>query len=153
MTTIIRIQNRMLYITICTASCFLLCDSEQKKRQSKWTVSLCWRLPIFPGRRQPSIFGTSELNCRVRNGNGWTLTVINTNYVIGTNRILLSHKPVVKKNMKTENGDPWESRTPVWGVRGPRLNHLTNGPRMGDCSCTFKTEQSFSASKAACKFL
>ena len=25
-------------------------------------------------------------------------------------------------------GDPWESRTPVWGVRGPRLDHLTNGP-------------------------
>ena len=30
-------------------------------------------LPIFPGRRQPSIFGASELNCRVRNGYGWTL--------------------------------------------------------------------------------
>ena len=26
------------------------------------------------------------------------------------------------------DGDPWESRTPVWGVRGPRLDHLTNGP-------------------------
>ena len=37
-------------------------------------------LPIFPGRRQPSIFGASELNCRVRNGNGWTLTAINTDY-------------------------------------------------------------------------
>ena len=35
-------------------------------------------LPIFPGRRQPSIFGADELNCRVRNGNGWTLTAINT---------------------------------------------------------------------------
>ena len=35
-------------------------------------------LPIFPGRRQPSIVGASELNCRVRNGNGWTLTAINT---------------------------------------------------------------------------
>ena len=36
-------------------------------------------LPIFPGRRQPSIFGAGELNCRVRDGNGWTLTAINTN--------------------------------------------------------------------------
>ena len=36
-------------------------------------------LPIFPGRRQPSIFGADELNCRVRDGNGWTLTAINTN--------------------------------------------------------------------------
>ena len=40
---------------------------------------LCWRLPIFPDRYQSSIFGTSELNFRVRNGNGWTLTVMNTN--------------------------------------------------------------------------
>ena len=47
------------------------------------TSSFVSALPIFPGRRQPSIFGTSELNCRVRNGNGWTLTVINTNYGIG----------------------------------------------------------------------
>ena len=37
-------------------------------------------LPIFPGRRQPSIVGAGELNYRVRNGNGWTLTAINTNY-------------------------------------------------------------------------
>ena len=40
---------------------------------------LCWRLPILPGRFQPSIVGTSELNCRVRDGNGCTLTVISTN--------------------------------------------------------------------------
>ena len=38
-------------------------------------------LPIFPGRRQPSIFGASELNCRVRDGNGWTLTAISTDSV------------------------------------------------------------------------
>ena len=42
---------------------------------------LCWRRPIFPGGFPPSIFGTSELNFRVRNGNGWTLTVNNTNYI------------------------------------------------------------------------
>ena len=39
-------------------------------------------LPIFPGRRQPSIVGRNELNYRVRNGNGWTLVLINTNYAI-----------------------------------------------------------------------
>ena len=33
-------------------------------------LSLCWRRAIFPGRRQPSIFGTDELNFRVRDGNG-----------------------------------------------------------------------------------
>ena len=37
-------------------------------------------LPIFPARLQASIFGRSELNFRVRNGNGWTLALINTNY-------------------------------------------------------------------------
>ena len=35
-------------------------------------------LPIFPGGCPPSIFGTEELNYRVRDGNGWTLFVINT---------------------------------------------------------------------------
>ena len=36
-------------------------------------------LPIFPARLQASIFGRSELNFRVRNGNGWTLALISTN--------------------------------------------------------------------------
>ena len=40
---------------------------------------MCWHLPIFPGRRQPSIFGTTELNFCVRYGNRWTLSVLNTN--------------------------------------------------------------------------
>ena len=43
------------------------------------SLFLCWRLPIFPGRFQPSIVGADELNCRVRDGNGWTLTAIGTN--------------------------------------------------------------------------
>ena len=38
-------------------------------------------LPIFPVRLQTSIFGRSELNFRVRNGNGWTLALISTNYI------------------------------------------------------------------------
>ena len=44
--------------------------------------SLCWHRPIFPGRRQPSIFGSVELNFRVRNGNGWTLYDISTNLMV-----------------------------------------------------------------------
>ena len=56
-------------------------DLYTKKRGKRLLSSLlCWRLPIFPDRCQSSIFGTSELNFRVRNGNGWTLTVRNTNY-------------------------------------------------------------------------
>ena len=38
-------------------------------------------LPIFPGRLQPSIVSRSELNFRVRDGNGWTLALISTNYL------------------------------------------------------------------------
>ena len=45
---------------------------------------MCWHLPIFPGSCPPSIFGASELNFRVRNGNGWTLTAINTDSFILT---------------------------------------------------------------------
>ena len=41
-------------------------------------------LPIFPARLQASIVGRNELNFRVRNGNGWTLILINTNLFIYT---------------------------------------------------------------------
>ncbi len=34
--------------------------------------------PILPGRVQPSTFGTEELNCCVRYGNRWNLSVITT---------------------------------------------------------------------------
>ena len=105
-------------------------------------------LPIFPGRRQPSIFGASELNCRVRNGYGWTLTAISTDYSIPQNLASMD-KPTRCLSMETKkqrreraftlawkrairslllSGDPYESRTRVCGVRGRRLNHLTNGP-------------------------
>ena len=47
--------------------------------QTNQTVTML-ALPIFPGRLQPSIVGRSELNFRVRDGNGWTLALINTNY-------------------------------------------------------------------------
>ena len=42
---------------------------------------LCWHWAIFPGRFQPSIFATAELNFCVRNGYRWTLCVCNTNYL------------------------------------------------------------------------
>ena len=48
---------------------------------SKYGIKIrCRHRPIFPGSRPPSIFGTNELNFRVRDGNGWTLTVINTDF-------------------------------------------------------------------------
>ena len=47
-----------------------------------WAIEeyLCWHLSIVPGRLQPSIVDTNELNFCVRYGNRWTLIVINTNY-------------------------------------------------------------------------
>ena len=42
---------------------------------------MCRRRPIFPGSFPPSIFGTIELNYRVRDGNGWNLNVIDTGYI------------------------------------------------------------------------
>ena len=46
-------------------------------RLTSWGFVLA--LPIFPGRLQPSIVSRSELNFRVRDGNGWTLALISTN--------------------------------------------------------------------------
>ena len=40
----------------------------------------CQHWAIFPCGRPQSIFTTAELNFRVRNGNGWTLCVYNTDY-------------------------------------------------------------------------
>ena len=53
----------------------------------------CRHRPIFPGSFPPSIFGTGELNFRVRDGNGWDLTVINT----GSYFFLCGKKKVSKK--------------------------------------------------------
>ena len=80
-------------------------------------------LPIFPGRLQPSIFGAGELNFCVRDGNRWTLTAINTDSCILTDR-----SAKIKMKFWKEDGDPCGNRTHVCGVRGRRLSRLTNGP-------------------------
>ena len=79
-------------------------------------------LPIFPGRLQPSIVSRSELNFRVRDGNGWTLALISTNCA---DRSCL-HSTIY--SIWRKSGDPYRIRTDVKGVRGLCLNHLTNGP-------------------------
>ena len=43
---------------------------------------MCWLRPIFPDSFPSSIFGTAQLNFRVRNGNGWTLCVMKTNSML-----------------------------------------------------------------------
>ena len=55
-------------------------DSLEERKRTDHSVRFVLALPIFPVRLQTSIFGRNELNFRVRNGNGWTLILINTNY-------------------------------------------------------------------------
>ena len=85
-------------------------------------------LPIFPASHPASIVGESVLNFCVRDGNRWTHTPINTNYILlaQTSFYIVQYRhPFVKRN-----GDPYRIRTDVNGVRGRCLNHLTNGPHL-----------------------
>ncbi len=61
------------------------CSTAELRRNIK-----CKHQPIFPVRRQTSIFGTCELNCCVRNGNRWTLAVIDTYYLTAVSLTALS---------------------------------------------------------------
>ena len=62
-------------------SCMSIQITSKKKNLTLRSMRFrCQRRPIFPGSFPPSIFGTEELNYRVRNGNGWTLFVIDTDY-------------------------------------------------------------------------
>ena len=101
-------------------------------------------LPIFPARLQASIFSAGELNFRVRDGNGWTLAAINTNLLFFEKKskqkklqhfllltVLLNDKLLYSLDVLLSRGnfgDPYGNRTHVCGVRGRRLNRLTNGP-------------------------
>ena len=64
--------------------------------------SLVLALPIFPGRLQPSIVGRSELNFRVRDGNGWTLALISTN-------LLFFEKKSKQKKLYLKLSSPYRS--------------------------------------------
>ena len=85
-----------------------------KKQDSHLTVLHVLALPIFPGRLQPSIVSRTELNFRVRDGNGWTLSLINTN--------LLSFEKESKQR---------------------KLYFSLSSPYKSVLSCTLKTEQRY----------
>ena len=55
-----------------------LCRKKRKTAVFTAVLLLCRHRLIFPGRFQPSIVSTDELNYRVRDGNGWTLIAKNT---------------------------------------------------------------------------
>ena len=62
------------------------------------------QLPILPGRHQPSIVSTEELNYRVRNGNGWVLLVIGTN---SSGSVLLRTHPSSFKGSRQKRNSPF----------------------------------------------
>ena len=61
---------------------FFMTPMQAKRKDTLLGAFSVLALPIFPGRLQPSIVGRSELNFRVRDGNGWTLALISTNYEV-----------------------------------------------------------------------
>ena len=82
MLRLIRHGNKVFLLVVQAAyrlGCVLAMDMTKTVAEAAVFI-LCQRRAIFPGRRQPSIVATGELNFRVRNGNGWTLTVIGTDY-------------------------------------------------------------------------
>ncbi len=71
-----------------------------KKESTLLDASFVLALPIFPDRLQSSIVGRIELNFRVRDGNGWTLDLINTNYLnrtAATNNYIKLYSPCQEK--------------------------------------------------------
>ena len=71
-------------------------------------------LPIFPGRRQPSIVSRNELNYRVRNGNGWTLALISTNFVVAKSACLCFR---LRRKLRPLPCSSSSSRTRFTGLR------------------------------------
>ena len=84
--------------------------------------NLCRRRLIFPGGCPPSIVSTSELNYRVRNGNGWTLIVIGTDSIF--NAFYVKSIYILHRFRAVFFGDPYGIRTHVAGVRGRSLRPL-----------------------------
>ena len=70
----------------------LLATSKRKRKRtdSLESVLLMSAPPYLPGRFQPSIVSTGELNCRVRDGNGCTLTAVGTDSLQGLRPELFS---------------------------------------------------------------
>ncbi|KAF1855856.1 hypothetical protein Lal_00001548 [Lupinus albus] len=60
--------------------------------------ALTFRLPILPGRFQPSTFGVYGLNYRVRDGNGWIPIAIATEFLTGL--IKSSPRPISTSQLK-----------------------------------------------------
>ena len=68
---------------------------------------LIWQPPTLPCRLQRSTIGRLGLNHRVRDGNGWTLALISTNYIaaaFAVTTIIFTFPLSVKRKMVTRTG-------------------------------------------------
>ena len=90
---------------------------------------MCRRRLIFPGGCPPSIVSTSELNYRVRNGNGWTLIVIGTDSIFNAFNVKSIY--ILHRFRAVFFGDPYGIRTHVAGVRGRSLRPLDQRATIG----------------------
>ena len=91
--------------------------------------NLCRRRLIFPGGCPPSIVSTSELNYRVRNGNGWTLIVIGTDSIFNAFNVKSIY--ILHRFRAVFFGDPYGIRTHVASVRGRSLRPLDQRATLG----------------------
>ena len=61
-------------------------------------------LPIFPASRPASIVGGGVLNFCVRDGNRWTHTPINTNYIFRMKLRYDTTRTLLKRSLVTRTG-------------------------------------------------
>ena len=93
---------------------FLKCKTLLRGYPKSVLEHLCWHWPIFPDRRQSSIFGSAQLNFCERNGNRWTLCDKNTNLFRGSAAFF-----------SLSAGAPPETRTPDPLIKSQLLYQLS----------------------------
>ena len=111
---------------------------KRKRAQQTLCSFVCWRRLIFPGRHQPSIVSTEELNYRVRNGNGWVLLVIGTN---SSGSVLLRTHPSSFKGSRQKRNSP-PSAGPPPGAPSKLNNEKVRSNLSGLFPSSFKVKSS-----------
>ena len=110
----------------------------KKKREENPLFPFVLALPIFAASRPATIVGVSELNFCVRDGNRWTLTPINTNYVVANSA---PFRPPIGEHPLRSVAPPFPHTTHFVGlVRGPREDARFVCSNLFTFSCTLKTE-------------
>ena len=110
------------HYTTSAASLSILGFRIEQKRQPKWLSLLCWRYLFFrPVSRQVSSAQVSLTSVFGMGTGGPSLQSTPT-------RCPKTAYIIFSRFVKAKRGDPYGNRTHVCGVRGRRLNRLTNGP-------------------------